>query len=196
MTHNKILNFILLVMTLTCFFVPAKAQILKNSHFRIYRAEFILGTVTQLRFNSDSTYQMNIIHINCSLCDHNELYNAINIKWKWVQTKDTILLDNKKKLLALDDKIIRPLYAIGINTDIILTEKQEKNIDKIIGGGFNDFHLVYDTYSNGIVRQIRDKYRMNKNEYEIEFDYNGSVKEVKYYWDNKRRKRMKEQAIN
>ena len=191
MTHNKILNFILLVMTLTCFFVPAKAQILKNSHFRIYRAEFILGTVTQLRFNSDSTYQMNIIQINCSLCDHNELYNAINTKGKWVQTKDTILLDNKKKLLALDDKIIRPLYAIGINTDIILTEKKEKNIDKIIGGGFNDFHLVYDTYSNGIVRQIRDKYRMNKNEYEIEFDYNGSVKEVKYYWDNKRRKRMK-----
>ncbi len=25
---------------------------------------------------------------------------------------------------------------------------------------------------------------MSRNEYEIEFDYNGSVKEVKYYWDN------------
>jgi len=163
MTHNKTLNFILLVMTLSCFFVPAKAQILKNSHFRIYRAEFVLGTVTQLRFNSDSTYRMNIIQINCSLCDHNELNNAINTTGEWAQTKDTIFLDGKKKLLVLDDKLIRPLYAIGINTDTILTEMQEKNIDKIIGGGFNDFHLVYDTYSNGIVRQIRDKYRMSRN---------------------------------
>jgi hypothetical protein len=34
MTHNKILNFILLVMTLTCFFVPAKAQILKKFSFQ------------------------------------------------------------------------------------------------------------------------------------------------------------------
>ena len=191
MTKNQILNFILFVMTLTSFSIPAKSQILKNSYFRIYRAEFILGTVTQLRFNPDSTYEMNIIQINCSLCDHNELYNAINTTGKWTQTNDTISLDSKKKFRVLDDTIIRPFYAIGINTDTILTEKQEKNIDRIIDGGLSDFHLVYDTYPNGIVRKVLDKYRMVMNEYDIEFDDNGSVKEVKYYWDKKRRKRLK-----
>lgn len=191
MTKNKILNFILLVITFTSFSVPAKTQILKNSHFRIYRAEFILGTVTQLRFNPDSTYEMNIIQINCSLCDHNELYSAINATGKWTQTNDTISLGYKKKLLSIGDTIIRPLYAIGINTDTTLTEKTKKNINRIIGSELSDFHLVYDTYPNGIVRQVLDKYRMRMNEYEIEFDDNGSVKKVKYYWDKKRRKKLK-----
>jgi hypothetical protein len=191
MTKNRILNFILFVMTLTSFSISVKSQILKNSDFRIYRAEFILGTVTQLRLNPDSTYEMNIIEINCSLCDHNELYNSINATGKWTQTNDTISLDSKKKLLVLYDKIIRPLYGIGVNTDTILTEKTQKNIDRIIASGLNDFHLVYDTYPNGIVRQVLDKYRMRMSEYDIEFDDNGLVKDVKYYWDKRRRKKLK-----
>lgn len=191
MTKNKILNIILLIVALTFSTVPAKTQILKKSHFRIYRAEFILGTVTQLRFNSDSTYIMEIIRINCSLCDHYELYNAINATGKWIQTKDTIFLDYKKRLLVLGDTIIRPLYAIGINNDTILTEQEQKNINRSIGSELSDFHLFYDTYPNGIARKVIDRYKMTMNEYEIEFDNNGSVKGVKYFWGKKRRKRLK-----
>jgi len=191
MTKNRSLNFILFVMTLNSFSISMNAQLLQNSHFRIYRAECILGTVTQLRFNPDSTYKMNIIEFDCSLCDHNELVNAINKTGKWTQAKDTIILDNKKKLIVLGDTIIRPLYVIGMKTDTTLTEKQEKFIKGIIGSKFSDFHLVYDTYPNGIARRIVDKYRMKRNEYEIEFESNGSIKELKYYWDNKQRKKMK-----
>jgi len=191
MTKNRSLNFILFVVTLTSLSLSAKSQILKDSHFRIYRAECILGTVTQLRFNSDSTYEMNIIEIDCSLCDHNELVNAINKTGKWTQTKDTILLDNKKKLLVLGDTIIRPLYAIGMNTDSILTEKHGKIINRVIGSKFSDFHLIYDTYPNGIARQIVDKYRMRSEEYEIEYEPNGSVKGLKYYLNGKQRNKLK-----
>jgi len=191
MTKNRSLNFILFVVTLTSLSMSAKSQILKNSYFRIYRAELILGSVTQLRFNSDSTYEMNIIEIDCSLCDHNELVNAIDKTGKWTQTKDTILLDSKKKLLVLGDTIIRPLYSIGTSTDSIMTEKHGKIINPAIGSKFSDFHLVYDTYPNGIAKRIVDKYKMRRNEYEIEFESNGSIKELKYYWDNKQRKKLK-----
>jgi len=191
MTKNRSLNFILFVVTLTSLSMSAKSQILKNSHFRIYRAELILGAVTQLRFNSDSTYNMYIVEFDCSLCDHNELVNAIDKTGKWTQTKDTILLDNKKKLLVLGDTIIRPLYAIGTSTDSIMTEKHGKRINPAIGSKFSDFHLIYDTYPNGIARQIVDKYRLRSEEYEIEFEPNGSVKQLKYYLNGKQRNKLK-----
>lgn len=191
MTKNRRLNFILFVMTLISFSISMNAQLLQNSPFKIYRAECILGTVTQLRFNSDSTYEMNIIEIDCSLCNHKELESAIDKTGKWTQTKDTILLDNKKKLLVLGDTLIRPLYAIGMKTDTTLTEKQEKFIKAIIGSRFSDFHLIYDTYPNGIAKRIVDKHRMKRNEYEIEFESNGSIKELKYYLDNKQRNKLK-----
>jgi len=182
--------YILFVITLTTYSIPVKAQLLKNSYFRIYRAEFILGTVTQLRFNPDFTYSMNIIEIDCSLCDHNELTKSIDKSGKWFQKKDTIILENNNKLLILGNTIIRPLYVIGINTDT-LNEKQEKITNKMIGSKFSDFHLIYDTYPNGIARVIVDRYRMRRNEYEIEFDSNGSIKELRYFWDKKQRKNIK-----
>jgi len=189
MIKNRSIYFTLFVMTLTS--ISMNAQLLQNAKFRIYRAECILGTVTQLRFNPDSTYNMNIIEIDCSLCDHNKLEIAINKTGKWSQVKDTIIFDNKKKLIMLGDTIIRPLYVIGMNTDTILNEKQEKFFKGIIGSKFSDFHLVYDTYPNGIAKRIVDKYRMKRNEYEIEFELNGSIKELKYFWDNKQRKKIK-----
>ena len=76
------------VIILTILSGTVNAQLLENSLFKIYRAEFILDTVTQLRFDSDSTYKMEIIEIHCSLCDHNELRNSIketdiNLNFKW-----------------------------------------------------------------------------------------------------------------
>jgi len=61
----------------------------------------------------------------------------------------------------------------------------------MIGSKFSDFHLIYDTYPNGIARVIVDRYRMRRNEYEIEFDSNGSIKELRYFWDKKQRKNIK-----
>jgi len=179
------------IIILTTLSGTVNAQLLENSLFRIYRAEFILGTVTQLRFDNDSTYKMEIIEIHCSLCDHNELRKSINKTGKWTQDKDTIILDNNKKLLVLQDTIIHPLFLIGSDTDKILNEKQEKIVHRMIDNNLNDFHLIYDTYPNGIARLIIDKYRMRKNEYEIEFNPNGTIRDLRYYWGNKQRKRMK-----
>lgn len=188
MKKNKILlYFVIFLTTLTG---TVNAQLLENSLFKIYRAEFILGTVTQLRFDNDSTYKMQIIEIHCSLCDHNELRKSINKTGKWIQKKDTIILDNNKKLLVMQDTI-RPLYLVGIDSIKTLKEKQEEIIQRMIDGNLNDFQLVYDTYTNGVARLIFDKYRMRKNEYEIEFNPNGTLKELRYYWDDKQRKRLK-----
>src|SRR5690554_7690466 len=56
------------------------AQLLENSLFKIYRSEFIAGTVTQFRLNSDSTYHIKAIEIHCSLCDQKQLTKMINSK--------------------------------------------------------------------------------------------------------------------
>jgi hypothetical protein len=189
MTKNK--YFLYFVIILTSLSGTVNAQLLENSLFRIYRAEFILGTVTQLRFDNDSTYKMEIIEIHCSLCDHNELRNSINKAGKWIQDKDTIILDNNKKLIVLQDNIIHPLFPIGLDTVEILNEKQESIIHRMINNNLNDFHLIYDTYPNGVARLIVDRYRMRKDEYEIEFKPNGTIGELRYYWDNKQRKKMK-----
>ena len=51
--------------------------------------------------------------------------------------------------------------------------RNEEIIQRMIDGNLNDFQLVYDTYTNGVARLIFDKYRMRKNEYEIEFNPSG-----------------------
>jgi len=86
---------------------------------------------------------------------------------------------------------IRPLFLVGKDTVQTLNEKQEKITQRMIDRNLNDFYLIYDTYPNGIARLILDKYRMRRNEYEIEFKPNGTIKELRYYWDNKQRKRLK-----
>ncbi|MDZ7741662.1 MAG: hypothetical protein U5Q03_07910 [Bacteroidota bacterium] len=188
MNKNKIILY--LVIILTTLVGTVNAQLLENSLFRIYRAEFILGTVTQLRFDKDSSYSMEIIEIHCSLCDHDKLRNSINKTGKWVQKKDTIILDNNKKLRVIQDTI-RPLFLIGSDTDNILNEKQEIITQRMIDNNLNDFHLIYDTYPNGVARIIVDRYRMRKDEYEIEFKPSGTIRDLRYYWDNKQRKRIK-----
>ena len=54
-----------------------------------------------------------------------------------------------------------------------------------------DFHLIYDTYPNGVARFIIDKYRMMRSEYEIEFRTNGTLEKLRYYWDKKPTKRIR-----
>lgn len=188
MKKNKIILYFVII--LTTLSGTVNAQLIENSLFRIYRAEFFLGTVTQLRFDNDSTYKMEVIEIHCSLCDHNELLNSINKTGKWIQKNDTIILDHNKKLVVIQDTI-RPLFLVGMDTVQTLNEKQEKITQRMIDRNLNDFYLIYDTYPNGIARLILDKYRMRRNEYEIEFKPNGTIKELRYYWDNKQRKRLK-----
>jgi len=168
-----------------------QAQLLENSLFKIYRAEFISGTVTQLRLNSDNTYQIKIIEIHCSLCDHRELKQKIDSKGNWSQINDTIFIESKKKMLLIGDSIIKPLYAIGLNTDSIPDDKAITYQKKIIEGNMQDFHLVYDTYPDGVAKMIKDTHRMRRDEYKIELDSKGTIKSVEYYWDNKRKKRIK-----
>jgi len=51
--------------------------------------------------------------------------------------------------------------------------------------------LVYDTYPDGVAKLIIDKYRFRKEEYEIELKPNATIEHVRYYWDGKKKKKMK-----
>ena len=174
-------------------------QILNNSLFRIYRAEFIQGAVTQLRLDKDSVYLMSIAEIHCSLCDHEMLANLINSKGIWSQLEDTIYLQSPQrssiKLLIKNDSLLKPLFPIGIN----LGQLNDSTRNRVLKLYYNnpqdlypeDFHLIYDTYPNGVARFIFDKYRSRRNEYEIGLEPNGSIKNVKYFWDGKQSTRIR-----
>jgi hypothetical protein len=76
-----------------------------------------------------------------------------------------------------------------------LSERDDSIIDKIIDNtqknGLQNFHLIYDTYPNGVARIIIDKYRAKMDEYEIELKYDGSVRRVDYFWNAKKSKRIR-----
>lgn len=188
---KRLLLLLFLELSLALGTTNLKSQILDNSMFRIYRAQFIMGTVTQLRLNFDNTYELKIIEIDCSLCDHDELRNSINSSGNWMQKNDTLYLDQNKKLLIVEDSKIRPLFLLGLNTDSISKEQHKMLNQRTIDSHLNDFNLVYDTYQDGVAKLIIDKYRFRKEEYEIELKPNASIKDMRYYWDGKQRKKMK-----
>jgi hypothetical protein len=183
---------VVLIVIFVARFTGTYAQILDNSLFRIYRASFIHGAVTHLRIDKEATYEIAIAEFHCSLCDHDELIASINSNGSWFQCNDTIHLisEDEKSLsfLILNDSLLRPTYPIGWDLDLAPDSIKKKIITSIQSGGAQDFHLVYDTYPNGVARFIIDRYRMRLNEYEIEFKPNGSIKFVDYYWDGKKRK--------
>lgn len=182
---------IFLIFTLSTIIHDLHAQLLENSLFKIYRAEFIVGTVTQFRLNSDSTYHIKVTEIHCSLCNHRELTKMINSKGKWIQRNDTLFIKSGKKLLLINDSLIRPLFAMGVNLDSISDDKATNYKENIIKGNMQDFHLVYDTYPDGVAKLIEDRHRLRRDEYKIELSPNGTINSVKYYWDDKRKKRVK-----
>lgn len=170
-------------------------QILENSMFRIYRAPFVHSAVTHLRFDLNGDYELSISEINCSLCDRQELADMINSKGTWQQNCDTIILksnkDNIIKLIVVTDSLLKPYFPIGYD----LSDKADSIIAKIIDNtqknGLQDFHLIYDTYPNGVARIIIDKYRARMGEYEIELKSDGTIRRVDYYWNDKKSKRIR-----
>jgi hypothetical protein len=170
-------------------------QLLDNAFFRIYRAEFILGTVTHLRLDKNNLYSMTISEISCSLCDHQELSDLIESKGTWLQNKDTIHLrsDTGKTISfgIINDSLLRPSYPIGYGFDTRKDTAFTKIVKNIQLSHMQDFHLIYDTYPNGVARFIIDKYRMIRSEYEIEFRANGTLEKLRYYWDKKPTKRIR-----
>jgi len=170
-------------------------QLLDNALFRIYRAEFILGTVTHLRLDKNNLYSMTISEIDCSLCDHKELSDLIESKGTWIQNKDTILLRSETGKITrfeiINDSLLRPSYPIGYELDSRKDTMFTKIVKNIQLSHMQDFHLIYDTYPNGVARFIIDKYRLMRAEYEIEFRENGTLERLRYYWDNKQTKRIR-----
>jgi hypothetical protein len=188
----KQVMFIILFSTLTKL---ANGQILDNSLFRIYRAPFIVGAVTQLRIDRNGIYELAISEIQCSLCNHKELHDLIDSKGTWVQNNDTINLNPKNgeriSLLLLDSSLLKPIYPIGFKPDSLRDSTKTRIIQNIQKSGMQDFHLIYDTYPNGVARIIVDRYRTRRNEYEIVIEQNGNIKTVNYYWDGKKKKRIR-----
>ncbi|HOM41388.1 MAG TPA: hypothetical protein PK064_10785, partial [Bacteroidales bacterium] len=193
--NTHLMRRLLLIVFLLFSLCNCYSQLLDNSSFRIYRAEFILGTVTHLRLDKDSSYIMSIAEIHCSLCDHGMLENLINSKGTWAQVNDTLYLESPNlsafKLLIKNDSVLKPLLPIGIDLKQINDTTRKIVLERYSNNSQEDFHLIYDTYPNGVARFIIDRYRARRDEYEIELQQNGSIKEVKYYWDNKQRTRIK-----
>jgi antitoxin component YwqK of YwqJK toxin-antitoxin module len=164
---------------------------LKDASFRIYRG-WINGTVTHFRLNRDSSYVIQISEIQCSLCDFDVLNKTINSQGTWSAKNDTIICqsDHKKiKFVAFGDSIIRPLFIFGMSIDSIPKEKKEIYKNSLSNSDLNDFHLIYDTYPNGVAKMIADKYRMRVDESVIYFKPDGSIKSIDNYRNSKHTKK-------
>jgi hypothetical protein len=81
-----LLTFLLLTVP-----VIAKGQFLIDSQFQIYRG-WVSGAIVQIRFDSGKRYEMQVEEFHCSLCDHDEISNAINSTGKWSIEDDVIIL--------------------------------------------------------------------------------------------------------
>ncbi len=187
-------RYIFFILTFTLI-NSAFGQILDNSLFRIYRAPFIHGAVTHLRFDSNGEYEMSISEIHCSLCDMQELLNMINSKGTWQQYSDTITLTSNQnkviKMIIVTDSLIKPYFPLGYDISEKHDSIRAKIIDNNQKNGLQDFHLIYDTYPNGVARFIIDRYRARMSEYEIEIKPDGTIKKVDYYWDDKKSNRIR-----
>ena len=185
-----IITLIFLINPFNCY-----PQLLDDALFRIYRAEFIQGTVTHLRLDKNNLYAMTISEISCSLCDHKELSDLIESKGAWIQNKDTIHLRSETGKITsfgiINDSLLRPSYPIGFGLDTKKDTMFTKIVKNIQLSHMQDFHLIYDTYPNGVARFIIDKYRMMRSEYEIEFRANGTLERLRYYWDKKQTKKIR-----
>ncbi len=138
---------------------------------------------------------MTISEINCSLCDHKELSDLIESKGTWIQRNDTILLHSETgriiRLEIINDSLLKPGSPIGYEPDSNKDTLLAKIVDNIQMSHMQDFHLIYDTYPNGVARFIVDRYRMRRAEYEMEFRPNGTLESLRYYWDGKQTKRIR-----
>jgi len=187
----KRLIFILLFINLIN---TVSGQILNNSLFKIYRAPFILGAATHLRFDLDGNYEMFVSEIYCSLCDREKLEETLNSKGTWLQEEDTIVLNSNKnkriKLIVVSDSLLMPYFPLGYDFTNTEDSIAARIIDNAQKNKLQDFQLVYDTYPNGVARFIIDRNR-NRSEYEIELDPNGMIKKVDYFWNHKKTKKIR-----
>ncbi len=178
------------------FSLAVKAQFLGDSAFKIYRGSAVGISVVQINFNNDYTYKMYISEYHCSLCDPDELRQAIDSNGQWTQVSDSLhLIDEdgyKNTFLILDENTIRPLLLIGYK-GISKERKTEihKRITESPNREIDDFHLVYDTYPNGMVKKVVDKYRYLLPEYVIDFHKDGRIKSLEYFWNGKRSKKLR-----
>ena len=178
------------------FSLVVKAQFLGDSAFKIYRGSAVGMSVVQINFNNDCTYKMYISEYHCSLCYSDELRQVINSNGKWSQVADSIHLTDedgyKSTFLILNENTIRPLFLIGYKG---FSEERRMAINKNIIESSNKetfgFHLVYDTYPDGMVKKIIDKYRYLLSEYVIDFHKDGRIKSLEYFWNGKRSKRLR-----
>lgn len=105
---------------------------------------------------------MSIYEIHCSLCDRQKLVDMINSKGTWRQYSDTITLQSKQnklfEIIIVTDSLIKPCFPIGYDISEKHDSIKAKIIDNTQKNGLQDFHLIYDTYPNGVAKFIIDRY--------------------------------------
>jgi hypothetical protein len=113
------------------------------------------------------------------------------MKGKWTQENDTIYLEQGIRLSIMNDSVLHPIDVIGLKLDSLPNERREAFEQRYIASKLNDFHLISDTYPNGVARLIKDRYRYQMGEYELELNENGMIEELRYYWNDKRKRKLK-----
>ena len=166
------------------------AQLLNDSKFQIYRSN-INTSVTQLRLNHDTSFELKVIKVLCSLCDSNRIRKSIDRTGHWEERADTIFLQPNLRLFVRDERTLELLDYLGPGIDTLSVSESEWITNGFIQSKEGNFRLTYDTYPNGVAKLVIDKYRFKKDEYEIEFSQDGEIQDVRIYRNRRQRRRIK-----
>lgn len=162
--------------------ILSNAQSFDDYSFKIFRGK-IAGADINLRLNSDSTYQIHIVKFWCSLCDMDSMAQAVYQSGTYLTSRDKIELfpvniDSTFYIELIDDNTLRPQFSLDRRTYNIKDESiKQKVLTNTINNELYDFHLLYETYNNGILKSA--KYiEENRIEYIIDFDESGEVRKI------------------
>lgn len=142
------------------------------------------GATVNLLLRGDSTYDIRVTQIFCSLCDPNELINNINQKGNWSLLGDTIRLAPTDTIatwdfLRLDKKQLQPLFSVDrVTYEIKNDSLRNRILTNMIDSDLFTFDLFYETHSNGIVKTLIYE-RTNHKQFEISVSESGQIETIK-----------------
>jgi hypothetical protein len=141
------------------------------------------GANVNLTLRNDSTYDIKVTQIFCSLCDASELRKNINQEGTWLLSGDTISLAPADTVamwnfLRLDNRKLQPLFSINRETYQIKNDSLRNRIlAHLISSDLFTFDLFYETYDNGVVKTM--VYEGRNRKFEITVSESGHIRSIK-----------------
>jgi hypothetical protein len=124
------------------------------------------------------------LYLSYEICTSSEAYIILEAGHEYRK--------GENKIIILNDSTLRPQFLLDqqlfSGAPDSLTVSQPERVEN---NELNDFHLIYDTFQNGIAKKIIDRYRYRRIEYIVEMDSNGSIRSIHKYKDGKLKKKVK-----